>query len=59
MGFRSGKLSLCTLCRDNFPGAKLSSHSVIMSISVINNTVHFGHALFSFFSAFCHTSDLN
>ena len=36
MGFRSGKSSLCTLFKGNFPGAKLSTHSVINSIGVIN-----------------------
>ena len=36
MGFRSGKSSLCTLFRGNFPGAKLSSQSVIKSIGEIN-----------------------
>ena len=27
LGFRSGKSSLCTLFRGNFPGAKFSLHS--------------------------------
>ena len=36
MGFSSGKSFLCNLFRGNFPGTKLSSHSVIKSIGVIN-----------------------
>ena len=36
MGFRSGKSSLCIPFRGNFPGAKLSLHSLIKSIGEIN-----------------------
>ena len=65
MGFMSGKSSLCTLFRDNFPGAKLSSYSQIVysghltcETGEINHNMHFGNALFSF-SAFSFISSLD
>ena len=56
MGFRSGKLSPCTLFRGSFPEAKLSSHGVF---KCDKQYCAFRPCFVFFFQLFCHTLDLN